>query len=153
MTKNNLSLLLTLLISLVLSSGAYAQSGYELGAVMTSSQISALGNMRSFNVGSATFRILPSPSASGGNVINDQGKIGRCEGDVLISGITTDRAKIALSPYQASITSTKVYDSLKMVSARFSKLEDAAKARNELANSLPEARVTMPVVFSLPQAR
>ena len=145
--------LLIMLISMTLSSIAYAQSSYELGALLTPAQISALGNMRSFNVGSATFRILPSPSASGGNVINDQGKIGRCEGDVLISGITTDRAKTALLLYQASITSTKVYDSLKMVSARFSNLEDAAKARKELANSLPDARVTMPVVFSLPQVR
>ena len=153
MSMKKPAFLLAMLIFMNLSSIAYAQSVYELGAVLTQSQISALGNMRSFNVGSATFRILPLPSASGGNVINDQGKIGRCEGDVLISGITTDRAKIALSPYQASITSTKVYDSLKMVSARFSNLEDAAKARNELANSLPEARVTMPVVFSLPQAR
>lgn len=153
MIKKNLSLLLTLLFSLVLSSGTYAQNSYELGAVMTSSQISALGNMRSFVVGGTTFRILPTPTTSGGNVINEQGKIGRCEGDVLISGIPTDQAKKALAPYQASIASIKVYDSLKMVSARFSDLVDAANVRNELANSAPDARVTLPVVFSLPQAR
>lgn len=153
MIKNNLSLLLTLLISLILSSGAYAQGSYEIGAVMTSSQISALGNMRSFVVGGTTFRILPTTTTSGGNVINEQGKIGRCEGDVLISGISTDQAKKALAPYQASIASIKVYDSLKMVSARFSNLGDAASARNELANSLPDARVTLPVVFTFPQPR
>ncbi len=147
------SLLLTMLISLVLSSVALAQSNYELGAVLTPAQISTLGSMTSFTVGNATFRILPSASASGGNVINDQGKIGRCEGDVLISGIATDQAKRALVPYQASIASTKVYDSLKMVSAKFLNLVDAASARNALANALPDARVTLPVVFSLPQSR
>lgn len=153
MNKKNLSLLLTALISLVFSSAAFAQSSYELGAVLTPSQVTALGNMRSFTVGAATFRILPTVSASGGNVINEQGKIGRCEGDVLISGIPTVNAKSALVPYQASITSTQVYDSLKMVSARFSNLVDAANVRNELANALPDARVTLPMIFAVPQAR
>ena len=153
MSMRKPSLLLTMLISLALSSVAFAQSNYELGAVLTPAQISTLGNMTSFTVGNATFRILPSSSASGGNVINDQGKIGRCEGDVLISGIATDQAKRALAPYQASIASTKVYDSLKMVSAKFLNLADAATARNALANALPDARVTLPVVFSLPQSR
>ena len=153
MSMKKPSLLLTMLISLALSSVAFAQSNYELGAVLTPAQISTLGNMTSFTVGNATFRILPSSSASGGNVINDQGKIGRCEGDVLISGIATDQAKRALAPYQASIASTKVYDSLKMVSAKFLNLADAATARNALANALPDARVTLPVVFSLPQSR
>jgi hypothetical protein len=143
--------LLLSLISIMLSTLAFAQSNYELGTVLTPSQISALGNMRSFSVAGATFRVLPAASVAGGNVINEQGKIGKCEGDVLISGISTDQAKNALAPYQASIVSTKVYDSLKMVSARFSNLVDAANARNSLANSLPDARVTLPVVFSLPK--
>lgn len=151
MSTRKSGLLLITLISLSLSSVACAQSSYELGAVLTTSQISELGNMRSVSVGNATFRILPSSSAAGGNVINDRGKIGRCEGDVLISGISIDQAKSALVPYQASIVSTKVYESLKMVSARFSSIEDAANARNNLAGSLPDARVTLPVIFSLPK--
>jgi len=151
MSTKKSGLLLITLISLALSSLAFAQNSYELGTVLTTSQISALGNMRSVSVGNATFRILPSSSAAGGNVINDQGKIGRCEGDVLISGISIDQAKSALVPYQASIVSTKVYESLKMVSVRFSNIVDAANARNNLANSLPDARVTLPVIFSLPK--
>ena len=153
MSTRKSGLLLITLISLALSSLAFAQSNYELGTVLTTSQISALGNMRSVSVGNATFRILPSSSAAGGNVINDQGKIGRCEGDVLISGISIDQAKSALVPYQASIVSTKVYESLKMVSARFSSIEEAANARNNLSGSLPDARVTLPVIFSLPKKR
>lgn len=153
MSTRKSGLLLITLASLALSSLAFAQSSYELGAVLTTPQISALGNMRSVSVGNATFRILPSSSAAGGNVINDQGKIGRCEGDVLISGISVDQAKSALLPYQASIVSTKAYESLKMVSARFSNIEDAANARNNLANSLPDAKVTLPIIFSLPKRR
>lgn len=151
MATRKSSLLLITLISLALSSLAFAQNSYELGAVLTTSQISALGDMRSISVGNATFRILPSASTAGGNIINDQGKIGRCEGDVLISGISIDQAKSALQPYQASIVSTKVYESLKMVSVRFSNIVEAANARNNLANSLPDARVTLPVIFSLPK--
>jgi hypothetical protein len=45
----------------------------------------------------------------------------------------------------------KVYDSLKMVSAKFSNLPDAANARNELAATLVGATVTLPITFTLPK--
>lgn len=132
---------------------AFAQSTYELGSVLSPSQVTALGNLASFNIGNATFRILPPGQSSGGNVINSQGRVGRSEGDVLISGIPTADAKKLLVPYQSSIVSTKEYESLRMVSARFSNLTDAARARNEIASAHPEATVTLPIVFSLPRPR
>jgi hypothetical protein len=145
--------LLAALFSLTLGSAAFAQTVFQLGAVLNQAQISALGNMTSFTVNNARFRILPSSSATGGNVVNDQGRIGRCEGDVLIAGIPTSQAKASLATYQASIVSVQVYDSLQMVSARFSNLVDAANARNALSGMLPNARVTLPIIFSLPQSR
>jgi len=139
------------LIGLSLSGLTYAQSNYELGTTLTPAQISALGPLKSFTVGAMSFRILAAGNRSGTYVINDQGKIGICNGEVLISGVSTDQAKKALSAYQSSIVSTTVYDSLKMVSAKFSTLPEAANARNELATILTGATLTMPITFNLPK--
>ena len=139
------------LIGLSLSGLTYAQNNYELGTTLTPAQISALGPLKSFTVGTMSFRILAAGNRSGTYVINDQGKIGICNGEVLISGVSTDQAKKALSAYQSSIVSTTVYDSLKMVSAKFSTLPEAANARNELATILTGATLTMPITFNLPK--
>ena len=141
----------TAVISLDLSGLVYAQSNYELGTILTPAQISALDPLKSFTVGTTTFRILAAAKKSGTYVINSQGKIGLCNGEVLISGVPTDQAKKALSAYQSSIVSTTVYDSLKMVSAKFGSLQEAANARNEIANTLVGATVTLPITFSLPK--
>ena len=139
-------------IGLSLSGLVYAQSIFEIGATITPAQISALGPLKSFTVGAKTFRILAAGNQSGTYVINNQGKIGICNGEVLISGVPIDQAKKALSTYQSLIISTTVYDSLKMVSAKFNSLQDAADARNELATNLVGATVTLPITFSLPKA-
>ena len=138
-------------IGMSLSGLVYAQSNYELGTTLTPTQINALGTLKSFTVGTTTFRILAAAKQSGTYVINSQGKIGLCNGEVLISGVPTDQAKKALSAYQSSIVSTTVYDSLKMVSAKFGSLQEAANARNEIANTLVGATVTLPITFSLPK--
>jgi hypothetical protein len=138
-------------IGLSLSGLVYAQSNYELGTTLTPAQISALGPLKSFTVGTMSFRILAAGNRSGTYVINDQGKIGICNGEVLISGVPTGQAKKALSAYQSSIVSTTVYDSLKMVSAKFNSLQEAANARNELATTLTGATLTMPITFNLPK--
>ena len=138
-------------IGMSLSGLVYAQSNYELGTTLTPPQISALGTLESFTVGKMTFRILPGSKGVSSYVINNQGKIGLCNGEVLISGVPTDQAKKALSAYQSSIVSTTVYDSLKMVSAKFGSLQEAANARNEIANTLVGATVTLPITFSLPK--
>lgn len=131
---------------------AYAQSAYSIGAVLTESQVARLGQMETINVGNSTYRILPGGLSNGGNVIDQRGKIGRCDPEVVISGIPIDQAQNALAAYQSLIVTTKVYDSLKMVSARFSNISAAAKARNEIAASIPGATVTLPIVFSVPRA-
>lgn len=140
-------------MGLGLSGLAFAQSSYELGTMLTQTQINSLGALKSFSVGNKTFRILPGGDAAGTYVISDQGKVGKCDGEVLISGVATDQAKKALGTYQSSIVSIKVYDSLKMVSAKFSNLPDAANARNALAISLAGATVTLPITFTLPKSQ
>ena len=140
-------------IGLGLSGLVHAQSNYVLGTTLTPAQISELGTLKSFTVGKMTYRILPGGQGVSTFVINDQGKLGICNGEVLISGVSTDQAKNALSVYQSSIVSTTVYDSLKMVSAKFSSLQEAANARNELATSLVGATVTLPITFNIPKVR
>ena len=144
---------MAVLISLGLSMQSFAQNNYELGTTLTPTQISSLGALQSFNVGSKAFRVLPGGTSASTYIINDQGKIGKCDGDVLISGVSTDQAKKALEAYQSSVVSIKVYDSLKMVSAKFSNVQEAAKARNELATNLLGASVTLPITFTLPKSQ
>lgn len=141
------------LIGLGLSGLAHTQSNYQLGTTLTPAQISELGTLKSFTVGKMTYRILPGGQGVSTFVINNQGKLGICNGEVLISGVSTDQAKNALSAYQSSIVSTTVYDSLKMVSVKFSNLLEAAKARNELATTLVGATVTLPITFNLPKVK
>ena len=144
-------IIIAAVIGLSLSGLVYAQTIYELGATLTPAQIGALGPLKSFTVGTKTFRILPGGKGVSTYVINNQGKIGISNGEVLISGVPTDQAKKALSAYQSLIASTTVYDSLKMVSAKFSSLQEAANARNELATTLVGAAVTLPITFNLPK--
>ena len=148
---NKQLIMMAVSLSLTLSGLVFAQSNYELGTTLTPTQITSLGGLKSFTVGSKTFRILPGGDGAGTYVINDQGKVGKCDGEVLISGVATDQAKKSLGAYQDSIVSMKVYDSLKMVSAKFSNLPDAANARNELAATLVGATVTLPITFTLPK--
>jgi hypothetical protein len=150
---NKKLMVIAALIGLGLSGLAHAQSNYQLGTTLTPAQISELGTLKSFTVGKMTYRILPSGQGVSTFVMNDQGKLGLCSGEVLISGVSTDQAKNALSAYQSLIVSTTVYDSLKMVSAKFSSLQEAAKARNELATTLVGATVTLPITFKLPKVK
>ena len=150
---NKKILIMAASLGVLLAGIAHAQGHYELGSALTPTQISALGDLKTFNVANKTYRILPQSSGSGNYVINDQGKVGKCEGEVLISGVPPDQAKKALEKYQTKTVSIKVYDSLNIVSARFLSIVDAAQARNELADSIQGATVTLPMVFSLPKAK
>jgi hypothetical protein len=149
MTKK--SILIATLMTQGLCGIAFAKPKYELGSNLVKMQISQLGTLISFNVGSETFRILPDADDTGVYVINDHGKVGKCSGEILISGVSIDEAKKALEVYQSKITSIQVYDGLKMVSAKFRILQDAAKVKNELASTLAGATITLPIEFNQPR--
>jgi len=151
--NTNKRCLLLAAFTLISMTSVVAQTTYDLGSILTQNQIHALGAMKTFTVDNGVFRIISNSPGIGGNVINDQGRVGRCDAEIVISGIPTDQAKKSLDPYQSTITSVKVYDSLKIVSVHFSTMSDAAKARNELSNLLTGATITLPIIFALPKAR
>ena len=130
---------------------SFAESNYPIGAALSSGQVSNLGTLTSFTVGSRTYRILPNAASSGGNVINEQGTVGRCDGTIIISGVTSDQASYALSKYQTSISSIKTSNALNIVSATFSTITAAAKARAEIEKMIPNATVTLPITFTVKQ--
>ena len=144
-------IIITIFITQGLCGIAFAKPKYELGSNLMKMQISQLGTLRSFNVGNETFRILPNADNTGTYVINDHGKVGKCSGEILISGVSINQAKKALEIYRSKIASIQVYDSLKIVSAKFRNLQDAAKVKNELASTLAGATITLPIAFNQPR--
>jgi len=137
--------------SFSVSSGTSAASSASAAAANQNDPTRKISAAGSIAARQATYRIVSASSGGGGYVIDDRGQVGKCDGVVLISGIATDLAKKAFDPYQASIVSVKVYDNLKIVSATFSNLADAANARNELATKLTGATVSLPVIFDVPK--
>jgi hypothetical protein len=86
-------------------------------------------------------------------LVNEQGVVGRSANEVIIANSPIVQTKLRIASYLSKTVSVDYVDNMKITVLRFSAIADAAKAVAELRTAMPDARITLPVVYSIPRPR
>jgi hypothetical protein len=86
-------------------------------------------------------------------LVNEQGVVGRSANEVVIANSPTEQTKLRIASYLSKTVSIDYVDNMNITVLRFSTIADAAKAVAELRTAMPDARITLPVISSIPRPR
>jgi hypothetical protein len=145
--------LLVLLSTCFILTNSYAQTSPVIGSLLTESEMAAVKTKKTgLQDGKKTIWIL-SIGGSTTNphtmVVNGQRVVGKSSNEVLITDSPTSQTKVKIAPYLPKTISVDYFDNMNSTVLRFSTLEEAAKAYSELKIAMPDARVSLPVSYSL----
>jgi hypothetical protein len=144
--------LLVLLCTCFILTNSFAQTSPVIGSLLTESEMAAVKTKTGLQDGKKTIWIL-SIGGSTTNphtmVVNGQRVVGKSSNEVLITDSTTSQTKVKIAPYLPKTISVDYFDNMNSTVLRFSTLEEAAKAYSELKIAMPDARVSLPVTYSL----
>ena len=82
-------------------------------------------------------------------VVNQQRAVGKSSNEVLITNSPVSQTKLKIAPYLPKAISVDYFDNMNSTVLRFATLEEAAKTYLELKTAMPDARVSLPVSYSL----
>ena len=146
-----------LLLAAGLAVPALAQTLPTIGSTLTTEEIERLAISQPISVGEAQYRLLNTKEESPGQpdslLVNEQGLVGQSHHEVTITGISTEETRPKLSAWANSALEISYFEQMKMTALRFARFSDAARARDELEHLFPQAKVSLPVRFSLRNRR
>jgi hypothetical protein len=144
--------LLVLLCTCFILTNSFAQTSPVIGSLLTESEMAAVKTKTGLQDGKKTIWIL-SIGGSTTNphtmVVNGQRVVGKSSNEVLITDSPTSQTKVKIAPYLPKAISVDYFDNMNSTVLRFSTLEEAAKAYSVLKIAMPDARVSLPVSYSL----
>jgi hypothetical protein len=79
--------------------------------------------------------------------------VGRSANEVVIANSPTEQTKLRITSYLSKTVSVDYVDNMNITVLRFSAIADAAKAVAELRTAMPDARVSLPVTYSVMRAK
>jgi hypothetical protein len=148
--------LCALFIGLIAMTSGLAQTTPPIGSTLTASEMETAKTKTQIRDGKKVFWIL----STGGSasepftmLVNEQTAVGRSANEVVISNSPTEQTKLKLIPYLGKTVSVNYFDHLSVTVLRFRAITDAAKAVDELRTAMPDARITLPVTYSIPRPR
>jgi len=148
--------LLMLLSTCFILTNSFAQTSPTIGSLLTESEMATAKTKTGVQDGKKTIWIL-SIGGSTTNphtmVVNEQRVVGKSSNEVLITDSPTSQTKVKIAPYLAKSISVDYFDNMNSTVLRFSSLEEAAKAYSELKIAMPDARVSLPVTYSVMRAK
>jgi hypothetical protein len=86
-------------------------------------------------------------------LVNEQSAVGRSANEVVIINSSTEQTKLKITSYLSKTVSVNYFDHLSTTVLRFSTIADAAKAVAELRTAMPDARISLPVTYSIKRVR
>ncbi len=152
------SSLYALLLAAGLALSAQAQPSLPaLGSTLSAEEISRWGVSQPIQVGDKHYRLLrrleDRPGQPSSLLVDAQGQVGQSHHEVIVTGISTETARITLSAFAGKALEINYFAAMPMSTLRFAHFADAARARDELSALLPQAQVGLPVQFSQRQRR
>jgi hypothetical protein len=148
--------LCALFIGLIAMTSGLAQTTPPIGSTLTASEMETAKTKTQIQDGKRVLWVLSTGKSSSGPVtmlVNEQGVVGRSANEVVIANSPTEQTKLRITSYLSKTISVDYVDNMNITVLRFSAIADAAKAVTELRTVMPDARITLPVVFSIPRPR
>jgi hypothetical protein len=148
--------LCALFIGLIAMTSGLAQTTPPIGSTLTASEMETAKTKTQIQDGKRVLWVLSTGKSSSGPVtmlVNEQGVVGRSANEVVIANSPTEQTKLRITSYLSKTISVDYVDNMNITVLRFSAIADAAKAVAELRTVMPDARITLPVVFSIPRPR
>jgi hypothetical protein len=148
--------LCTLFIGLIAMTSGLAQTTPPIGSTLTASEMETAKTKTQIQDGKRVLWVLSTGKSSSGPLtmlVNEQGVVGRSANEVVIANSPTEQTKLRITSYLSKTISVDYVDNMNITVLRFSAIADAAKAVTELRTVMPDARITLPVVFSIPRPR
>ena len=87
------------------------------------------------------------------SVAGIRGVVGESRNEVVVSQVSVDSVRQAVSNLPATPVSAEYYGHLNISTLRFATFQDAVNARAQLKKTLPQARVDVPIQYAKPVAR
>jgi hypothetical protein len=148
--------LCALFIGLIAMTSGLAQTTPPIGSTLTASEMETAKTKTQIQDGKRVLWVLSTGKSSSGPLtmlVNEQGVVGRSANEVVIANSPTEQTKLRITSYLSKTISVDYVDNMNITVLRFSAIADAAKAVTELRTVMPDARITLPVVFSIPRPR
>ena len=144
--------LFTLFIGLIAMTSIFAQTTPSIGTSLTAPEMESAKTKAQIQDGKKVLWIL----STGGStsepftmLVNEQSAVGRSANEVVIINSSTEQTKLKITSYLSKTVSVNYFDHLSTTVLRFSTITDAAKAVAELRTAMPDARIKLPVIYSI----
>lgn len=139
-----------------------ASADLTVGKRLSAQELSQYASAPSVQIETQSFKVLSTgihTKASGATssavtqVINERGVVGESRNEVVVSQVSVDSVRQAVSGLSAAPVSAQYYGHMDISTLRFASFQDAVHARTQLMRALPQARVDVPIQYARPTAR
>lgn len=148
--------LFTLFIGLIAMTSIFAQTTPSIGSSLTAPEMESAKTKAQIQDGKKVLWVL----STGGSasepftmLVNEQSAVGRSANEVVITNSPTEQTKLGITSYLSKTISVNYFDHLSTTVLRFRTIADAAKAAAELRTTMPDARISLPVTYSIKRTR
>lgn len=138
--------------TLLQSFSAWSQPSYSVGQRLTEAQISALGALKSVEINGRSYRVLSTATSSQGlplsMVLGPGGVVGQSFHEVLIAELAPATVRQQFASVIAQAAAVQYQEHANTSVLRFSTLEQAAAALQQMRAARPEVEAGLPITFS-----
>lgn len=148
--------ILGLLLGLMVSVSSFAQAIPPIGSLLSAPEMETAKTKTKVQDGKKTIWVLSAGGSASDPftmVVNEQSIVGKSSNEVLITNSPTAQTKVKVAPYLSKTISANYFENMNTTVLRFATIADAAKASAELSTAMPDAQVSLPVVYSLKRPR
>jgi ABC-type antimicrobial peptide transport system permease subunit len=154
--KRNCLKIFGLIMSFMAITSSFAQTTPAIGSSLTATEMEIAKTKTKVEDGKKSIWVLSTGGTASNPftmVVNEQGTVGRSANEVVIANHSTELTKPKLAPYLNKTISVNYFEHLSTTVLRFASITEAARAVAELRTAMPDARITLPVVYSIPRLR
>jgi|LakMenE01Jun11ns_1017448.scaffolds.fasta_scaffold9847980_2 ABC-type antimicrobial peptide transport system permease subunit len=148
--------ILGLIMSLMAITSSFAQTTPAIGSSLTATEMEIAKTKTKVEDGKKSIWVLSTGGTASNPftmVVNEQSTVGRSANEVVITNHSTELTKLKLTPYLNKTISVNYFEHLSTTVLRFASITDAARAVTELRVAMPDARVSLPITYTVPRSR
>ena len=159
----NTTFIKTVALAAFLSMGSACQAAdLTVGKHLSTQELARYASAPTVQIESQSFKVLSSgtrtratgaASAAVTQVANERGVVGESRNEVVVSQVSVDSVRQAAAGLTATPVSAEYYGHLNISTLRFASFQDAVNARALLKQTMPQARVDVPIQYAKPVAR
>jgi hypothetical protein len=154
--KRNCLKIFGLIMSFMAITSSFAQTTPAIGSSLTATEMEIAKTKTKVEDGKKSIWVLSTGGTASNPftmVVNEQGTVGRSANEVVIANHSTELTKPKLAPYMNRTISVNFFEHLSTTVLRFASITEAARAVAELRVAMPDARVSLPITYTVPRSR